>query len=95
MAGASGAPSRTPTRASSPQAWCCAHHTAAGTDAPTQGVANNAQGEGMWLDANEALAAFKDTEFNSVCVITVCGRDAKVAIAVQVEKQFCWSSAST
>ena len=54
-----------------------------------------AEGEGLWFDANEALAAFKDTEFNSVCGITVCGRDAKVAIAVKVEKQFCWSSAST
>ena len=43
----------------------------------------------MWLDANEALTAFKDTEFNSVCVITVSGRYAKVAIAVQGEKQFC------
>ena len=43
----------------------------------------------MWLDANEALTAFKDTEFNSVCVITVSGRHAKVAIAVQGEKQFC------
>ena len=62
--------------------------------------ANNPQGEGLWFDANEALAAFKDTEFkdtefNSVCGIMVCGRDAKVAIAVKVEKQFCWSSAST
>ena len=59
-----------------------------------------AEGEGLWFDANEALAAFKDTEFkdtefNSVCGIMVCGRDAKVAIAVKVEKQFCWSSAST
>ena len=43
----------------------------------------------MWLDANEALTAFKNTEFNSVCVITVSGKDAKVAIAVQGEKQFC------
>ena len=45
--------------------------------APTQGVANNPQGEGLWFDANEALAAFKDTEFkdtefNSVCVGLWC-----------------------
>ncbi len=46
-------------------------------------------GEEMWLDANEALTAFKDTEFNSVCVITVSGSNAKVAIAVKGEKQFC------
>ena len=35
------------------------------------------------------MTAFKNTEFNSVCVITVSGKDAKVAIAVQGEKQFC------
>ena len=35
--------------------------------------AASSAGEEMWLDANEALTAFKDTEFNSVCAITVSG----------------------
>ena len=44
---------------------------------------------GTWLDATEALAAFKnESEFKSACVITVDTNSATVALSVQGERHF-------